>query len=310
MKISVHTWNEVDFQELAAVMHAARAHNKRSTIQSLVQEFLHWRYDEPPVVICARSHDKLVGWLMLHITSPTMVEVNPGPFGGHPVVRGSSEVRALLIKEAITYATARGFEKIDLTISMEEPSEQYKAYTSWYTAHGFEPFYFCMKCILSEQEYAGFKVPAGIEIKQTVQISEDDLYHCYYDAFNAGEAEFFFDQTEDEKWEFFRELSPSEALIEECSLVFIKDQQVVGFTYVLEYGGEENNHLSLICIHPDFQGQGLGKTLLLITMKKAARKYRTMTLYTEADTSALTLYRACGFKEGGGSITYIYRVRK
>jgi len=307
MEMSIHTWDEVDFQELAAAMHPARAHHKK-TIQLLVHEFLRWRYSEPPVVICARSHNELVGWLMLHTTSPAMAEINPGPFGGHPVVRGSSEVRACLIKEAISYATARGFEKIDLTISMEEPSEQFKTYESQYTACGFEPFYFCMKCILSEQEYSGFEVPAGIEIKQTTQVSEDDLYHCYCDAFSAGEAEFFFDQTEDEKWEFFKELSPSEALIEECSLVFIKDQHVVGFTYLLEYGGEENSHLSLICIHPDFQGQGLGKALLFTTMKKAARKYRAMTLYTEADTSALELYRACGFREGGGSITYIYRI--
>lgn len=309
MKMSIHKWNEIDFQELAAVMYAAKQLElQREDIKLLVNTFQKWKYDEPPVVICARSDETLIGWLVLHITNSTVAEINPGPFGGHPLVLpGEEEVRSSLVEEAINYALMKGIEKIDLTIAMEE-TDEFKQHESWYTACGFEPFYFCMKCTFSEHEYADVKIPAGVEISQTREVKKEDLYYCYYDAFSGGEAQFFFDQTEVERWGFFTELAPAEAVNEECSLVLMKDQQVIGFTYVLNYGREGNGHLNLICIHPDFQGQGLGRILLQLTMKKAAQQYKTMTLYTEADTNALELYKKCGFKKGGGSITYIYRV--
>lgn len=307
MEISIHKWDEIDFQEIAAVAQAARPQLQRKDIESLTSD-RNWGHDRF-VAVLARSDETLVGWLVLYIANPVTVEINPGLFGGHPIGLPESytEIRSNLIKEALNWATAEGFERVDLTISMEEP--EFKAHEQWYRAFGFEPFYFCMKCNLSEHE-TDVTIPAGIEIKKTTEVSEGDLYHCYYDAFSAGEAQFFFDQTEDERWEFFKELAPSEVMIEESSLVLMKDQQIIGFTYVLKYGGEENSHLSLICIHPDFQGHNLGRALLLLTMKKAAQHYKTMTLYTEADTRARVLYRRCGFKKGGGSITYIYSTNK
>jgi ribosomal protein S18 acetylase RimI-like enzyme len=312
MKMSIEKWNELDFQEAAAVMYAARHAELqgRKSIESLVKQFLNWKYISPPVVVCARSDETLVGWVMLHITNPRVVELNPGPFGGHPLVvpgPNSERVKADLITEALTYATVQGFEKIDLTIEQEEGDELHRA-CSMYEAQGFRPFYFCMKCSLSEHQGSGVNTPAGIEICQVRKVEEDDLYHCYCDAFSGGEARFFHDQSEDERWEFFKELSPYDVMDEECSLVLMKDQQVIGFTYVLQYGGKDNSHLNLICIHPDVQGQGFGKTLLQLTMKKAAQQCKTMTLYTEADTSARALYHRCGFEKGGGTITYIYRI--
>ena len=300
MDVSIHAWDDIDVHELAAV-YAACNNLQKEEHTLLVRKFQNWEYDTSPVVICVHSDKTLKGWLMLHITSPTMVEINPGPFGGHPVVlpgSDSAKIRSVLIREALTYATREKFTKIDLTVPMGSNTSK-----DLYKTYGFEPFYFCMVCTLSDE--IRVTLPEGFKINHTSDVDEDDLYMCYYHAFSAGEAQFFFDQTEDEKRKFFSELASTGTMDEECSLVLMKEQ-VVGFTYVVQYGKEGNCHLNLICIHPDFQGLRLGEMLLRLTMRKAARQYETMTLYTEADTSALELYRACGFKKGGGNITYIY----
>lgn len=63
----------------------------------------------------------------------------------------------------------------------------------------------------------------------------------------------------------------------------------------------EEAHISLLAIHPDFQGRGLGKLLLLSLLKDAVnRKLERATLEVkETNIKALSLYEKFGFKIAG-----------
>ncbi|MHA2268083.1 MAG: GNAT family N-acetyltransferase, partial [Promethearchaeota archaeon] len=102
--------------------------------------------------------------------------------------------------------------------------------------------------------------------------------------------------------EYFHTLFEPDILNQEASIVIIKDDQLIGFSYVLEF--EENSrHISCMCIHPDFQGKGLGKLLLykmIDVISKQGAKY--ITLGTEIDMRAFHLYKNNGFNIAKGTI--------
>lgn len=63
----------------------------------------------------------------------------------------------------------------------------------------------------------------------------------------------------------------------------------------------EEAHITILAVHPDFQGQGLGKTLLEKLLQEAQiRNLERATLEVgESNQKALSLYDKFGFKEAG-----------
>lgn len=63
----------------------------------------------------------------------------------------------------------------------------------------------------------------------------------------------------------------------------------------------EEAHITLLAIHPDYQGQGLGQLLLYSLLEKAVRRQlERATLEVRASNQiALSLYQKFGFKEAG-----------
>ena len=68
----------------------------------------------------------------------------------------------------------------------------------------------------------------------------------------------------------------------------------------------EEAHITLLGIHPDYQGQGLGKLLLTSLLQNAvARKLERATLEVKTTNySAITLYQKFGFKVAGRRKNY------
>ena len=81
--------------------------------------------------------------------------------------------------------------------------------------------------------------------------------------------------------------------------VYTLDDRIIGYGVMSVAVGEA--HILNICIHPDYQGQGLGRRLLqrLLTL---ARKHGADTAFLEVRASnrtALRLYLDMGFNEVG-----------
>jgi ribosomal protein S18 acetylase RimI-like enzyme len=153
-----------------------------------------------------------------------------------------------------------------------------------------------MVCRLSEQNVAEATPPGGLQVQHLSQVHAGDLYPCYCAAFEAGDAQFFFEQSEEERREYFDTLGLEAALKESASVALVQGKRLVGFVYVLPYG-EGNCHISCMCVYPDWQRRGLGKLLLRLAMDKAAQDgYKTTSLGTSTSMVAFQLYRQHGFE--------------
>ena len=145
-------------------------------------------------------------------------------------------------------------------------------------------------------------IPKELSMKLINQIEDNDIYRCYITSFESGDAKFFAYQTKNERLEYFHTLYEPDILNEEASIVLIKDNLIIGFSYVLEFE-EDSRHISCMCIHPDFQGKGLGKLLLfkiINIVSKQGAKY--ITLGTETKMRAFHLYKNNGFIVSEGTM--------
>ncbi len=159
-----------------------------------------------------------------------------------------------------------------------------------------ESKYVEMVCHLSEQSVVKAKPPQGLQVWPLSQVDEGDLYPCYYESFQAGDAQFFMEQNEEQRREYFDTLGLEAALKETASVALVQGQRPVGFVYVLPFG-DGNCHISCMCVHPNRQRRGLGKLLLHLAMSKAAQEgHRTMSLGTSTSIGAFQLYRKHGFE--------------
>lgn len=89
-----------------------------------------------------------------------------------------------------------------------------------------------------------------------------------------------------------------------CSWVFEHQGEVIGYGLMSTGAGEA--HILNICVHPSYQGRGLGRRLLQHLVQLAAR-HKAQTVFLEArpsNTAALQLYHSLGFNEVGQRRAY------
>lgn len=153
-----------------------------------------------------------------------------------------------------------------------------------------------MRCDLIQCTIAAAEFPAEISIVAIDTVPVEALYQCYHAAFEAGDAQFFFEQTPQQRRAFFDTLGLEQASSEPASVALIHAAQVIGFSLVLPYGESTNRHISCMCIDPGFQGRGLGRHLLSLIMHRVkASGGRSITLGTEPGMRAFALYQSAGF---------------
>ena len=88
-----------------------------------------------------------------------------------------------------------------------------------------------------------------------------------------------------------------------CDL-YLKNDQVVGYSVVSTGAGEA--HLLNLCLHPEYQGLGLGRQMLRKVLEKLPQE-RVETIFLEVRVSnqaAKNLYLSEGFNEIGQRFNY------
>jgi ribosomal-protein-alanine N-acetyltransferase len=84
-----------------------------------------------------------------------------------------------------------------------------------------------------------------------------------------------------------------------CCWVCTRDTRVIGYGVMSVAVGE--SHVLNVCVHPDVQGQGVGRKLME-RLLSLARSHSADTAYLEVRPSnrpALALYRSLGFSQVG-----------
>jgi ribosomal protein S18 acetylase RimI-like enzyme len=130
------------------------------------------------------------------------------------------------------------------------------------------------------------------------EVPSKDLYALYHTAFEDGDIRMFLDQTEVERKNYFNDYySLDKPYVKEASLVLIDKQKndLIGQTLVRPR--EDEAHLALLAIHPDYQGRRLALTLLNYVMLECAKLgFQTMSLGVDLDNiPAVSLYFKADF---------------
>lgn len=149
----------------------------------------------------------------------------------------------------------------------------------------------------------------GIEIKTFSIQEKDDVYQCFYDAFLHRKDRSFLGRTEEQRRVMFDGyFDDPDNLNKEASLTLSKMDQVIGFCVFKSrpYVGDE--HLVLLCVHPDHQGEGLEKQLLSLSISKIYQpRDKLISLGVDLNNiAAYKLYQKLGFKTQTKFITYVF----
>lgn len=155
-----------------------------------------------------------------------------------------------------------------------------------------------MCCDLDPDEIPAGDVPSidNLVVKPAEGFSPEELYGCYTSAFSAGDAKFYQLQGEEERRRYFeQELGFPNVLTNPASMVYKIGEEIIGFSLVHSYL-ENNYHISCMCISPDYQNLGLGKSMLCRVKRIALENgCQSITLGTEPDMKAFYLYSQNGF---------------
>jgi len=325
MKIETitYSWDEVDIAEVAHLFLAARRVSpfwQPNWNSDWFQQFIHQRIERfaPSFVILARAGGKLVGMTGIITADPTLYNL----WRWHPVVlpgENEHEIAASLIAASIQQMRAAGVHSLEVVFDFTqdtmtpETEAYYQKYKNWYELAGAvkqDEFVF-MTC-----QASGFKPPAESRLKDKFEINalnvqaKDDIYNCFYQAFLVGKDRSFLGRTEAQRRSMFDgHFDDPENLNTAASLVLAQNQQVIGFTIFTTrpYVGDE--HLSLICMHPDHQGKGLGQHLLALSMSQIAQQGdKRMSLGVDLDNpAAYRVYQKLGFKAQNKFITHTWQ---
>lgn len=305
MRILIKEWENVNLRELAEVAynsmkHAGLALSVAQSVDNTENWFRDQEFNEGTVAVLSYTNGQLMGWIILVKQDESSIMMNP--WGMHPFVSSDfdrNDVSGSLVKHAIEWADKKGFDAIQFYAqhSWEKNDKIEETFNELYGLQGLtaRTTSVDMKRALTESELPSSECPVGYQLVKTSEFDNDTLYSCYYDAFENEGLVFFMQQKEVEKRAYFDELATMD-LNPTTSLAIEREGQLVGFAFVIPYG-DDNQHLTCICVHPDFGEKGLGM-YLLEEIESATKKQgsKTMTLYTDHGTRAFDMYIKSGWE--------------
>ncbi len=322
-EIHTHNWNEVNINEVAQLVFTARRASpfwRPDWNLDWFRQFIQQRKERfsPSFVILARSKGNLVGMISIITEDPTTHDL----WRWHPVVlpgENEDEIAAKLIEASINQVKAASAQGLEVGFDFNrdgmtpETEAYYQKYNAWYALCGavkLDEFVY-MTCRTSDFEPLLQNFPKdGFEIDAFNIQDKENIYACFYRAFLDGKDRSFLGKTEQQRRRMFEGyFSDPENLNKAASLILLQDRQVIGFSIFKTRPHVGDEHLALICIHPDHQGKGLGKQLLSLSMSKIAQQGdKLMSLGVDLDNAAAyKLYQKLGFETQTKFITHVWR---
>ncbi|TFG19677.1 MAG: N-acetyltransferase, partial [Promethearchaeota archaeon] len=311
--------DQVDLQELASLT-VDLWKKIRPELDPSADRLMQWmknlKYTHPPVIVKAYKEEVLVGWLMLFKQDTKMLEINPWALGGHPHIihnhPNEIEIARLLLNSCVEYAETNEYTRVEILFDKKDNERNYpvelEIYSDRYLLEEDEIQY--MSRSIEIHEYSMPKFPEGIKIVPFMDCSQEDLYQCLYASYKESGDRNFKSKTDDERREFFSNLcDPKNEIIEHASIALIKKGKLVGFSLVRPTHGENNGHLWIICILPEFRKKTLASSILrfaIVTLGKMG--YQTMSLTVDCEnTPAVNLYEKFKFERGWARLTYAWK---
>ena len=222
------------------------------------------------------------------------------------------EIAQLLLTECINYAKQRDYTRIELFYEPKESKEHYPVNPSLYPQFNLFKEYEMvhMTLNLDEHDLSTTEFPEGIEIIPLKDADEEALISCYESSFGDSEDRFFLSFTDEERKVYIRErFDKEDKLVDEASIVLVRENKLLGFACVKPTHGEGNGNLWDLGIVSENRGQQLGSKLLkhaIDTLKKQG--FKTMSLGVDtANAAAIGLYEKYSFVKGWKRVTYVWK---
>ncbi|MFX0091911.1 MAG: GNAT family N-acetyltransferase, partial [Candidatus Hodarchaeota archaeon] len=184
-------------------------------------------------------------------------------------------------------------------------------YKRWYEAQGldFTHTCLCMESDISELKFKPSKFPLGFKIESLAEISRNEIHKCFFETFKEGSDRFILSLDGEQREDFF-DMFFDKTTLNEASYALLKEGKLIGFLVAREAG--EAIELGPLGIHPEFQGKGLGKALLGLSLTKIIEQGHKIS-YLEVDSEnhvAYELYRKYGFDTISKKVGYSWMAPK
>ncbi|MHA2269631.1 MAG: hypothetical protein ACXAB8_17685, partial [Promethearchaeota archaeon] len=238
--------DEIEVENLIQITYQIRKQDlldKGINFEDLITIFRK-NYRNPSIYyVIAYENETIVGWLLLYPTTHKTFEINIGEtLGGNPLVVPTydwNEVASFLIMKAQNFAKKQEYRCIEISVPQIGVVERksHRDPVNLYQSLGFniKLKYVEMVYNVKLKRTPKFITPTDLIMKIINEVDEDEIYQCYITSFESGDAKFFMYQTKNERTEYFHTLFEPDILNQEASIVIIKDDQLIGFSYVLEF---------------------------------------------------------------------------
>lgn len=249
-------------------------------------------------VFTATRDGTLIGWAGVERQTENIGEIGRW----HPYVANISdrdEIAETLISEVIKYAKENGMNRLEISFGdiSDGSIVAYNKRSTWFHSLNWglvEDTFFMNKDALEEIPEAN--VPEGFKLVPLLENDDDALYDCHYASFTTSKAREFYGLSEDEKKQQFNKLyDRTQPINKEASFVLKKGNIIASMLLVVSRENEE--HISIVAVHPSYRGKGLAKALLTKGIKEL-QSIGTETISIGVDvvnTPAVELYKKFGF---------------
>lgn len=318
VEITIQKLNEVELADLAKfafnVLQASVFHSENRTMETIVSSLQQSAEDVNNLIIIARRKNskEIVGCHRFYVGFPGMAFTN----SWHPLVELSEDRETIaqqMIREFTQYAQDSGLERVEALLSpindvFKELQIEYK---QWFQSEGF---YLVTEEVFMELNLERIslpedppKPPEGFQFDSLENWKNEKFKVQFFETFMRSKGRLFPDMTDDQRQTTFNYWFRRSSPFHRSSLVVIKDQEVVGFSVARP--DEESVEIGPFGIHPEYEGQGIGKALLHRMITLLLDDGLTL-VKLEADienTPALNLYKKFGFEEKNTQEYYAWR---
>jgi ribosomal protein S18 acetylase RimI-like enzyme len=314
--VKIIAWKEADSEKLAKfTVDCYRTREGSERVEytiDMAKTMMDQFDDEKSRLFIAYRSGSLAGWMEVYDYTSSMNYI----YSNHPIVLPGPHEDTIadeLIRKAVEYTEKTGKGRLEIFFGGITESNRLKVdrYRRWYEAAGMKQGgeWAHMTAQLDMMDIPDIVFPDDIRVGKIRDVTNDELYPCYYRTFITSGDDRFLDQTEAQRREnfddFFRRDRPQD---EDASILLFHGEEIVGFAQVivLEDGKGFYNGIG---IHPDYRGRGLGTKMLTLSMKRA--KMNGMAKITlEVDTTnevAIGLYKRVGFIQDSGNVSFVWK---
>ncbi|MGY5879178.1 MAG: GNAT family N-acetyltransferase [Candidatus Thorarchaeota archaeon] len=302
VEIVKRKWEQLDLDALTTLTRSTFNFEGRGEYsQEQIERHLRTLNERFPfeAVFVATRDETIVGWTGVERQTKNIGEIGRW----HPYVANipeRDEIAESLIAEVMKYAKENGMNRLEISFGeiSDDSMVAYNKRCSWFKSNNWslvEDTFYMDKDAFAEIPEAN--IPNGFSLHPLLENDDDALYSCHYASFTTSQAREFYGLSEDEKKQQFSKLyDRTQAINAEASFVLKKDDEIASMLLVVSREDEE--HISIVAVHPSYRGQGLAKALLFIGIQKV-REQEVANISIGVDvvnTPAVELYKKFGFE--------------